>query len=124
MSLHVHVHVYVNQSNNPHHADKRPRLDQLHKLHISGRRIKIIQTLAPRWHFFGLQLNFDSNGSTVAVIRQRHLHDPESGCLDMFREWLKGNGVGPITWRKLAQLLEDFEEKKLAADIRMCFNIK
>ena len=37
MSLHVHVHVYVNQSNNPHHADKRPRLDQLHKqVNIGG----------------------------------------------------------------------------------------
>ena len=93
-------------------------------LHVSGRKIKIIQALAPKWHFFGYQLNFDPDGSTVDLIRQKHLNEPETACKEMFQEWFKGKGVKPVTWRKLAQLLEDFEYKKLAADIRMCFSIK
>ena len=104
-----------------YHADKRPTIAQLQLLHISGRRIEIIKTIAPRWHHFGDQLNFDSDGRTLDVIKKGHHDDPKSGCKEMFQWWLRGNGVQPVTWRTLAQLLEDSEYKRLADDIRVCF---
>jgi len=102
-------------------TDKRPTLRELQLLQFSGRRIEIIKTLAPRWQHFGDLLSFDSVGRNIDLIRARHPGDPESGCKEMFQMWLKGSGVGPATWRTLAQLLEDFEHKTLAADIRKCF---
>ena len=103
-------------------VDKRPTIGQLQLLCISGRKIEIIKTLAPRWQHFGNLLSFDSVGRNIDLIRARHPGDPESGCKEMFQMWLRGSGVGPATWRTLAQLLEDFEHKTLAADVRKYFN--
>ena len=102
-------------------ADKRPTIRELQLLRFSGRRIEIIKTLAPRWQHFGDLLSFDSVGRNIDLIRARHPGDPESGCKEMFQIWLKGCGMGPATWRTLAQLLEDFEHKTLAADVKMYF---
>ena len=115
--------IAVNHPNNPHHADKRPTIAQLQLLQVSGRKIKIIQTLAAEWNFFGYQLNFDSDGSAVDLINRRHPNDPEQCCKKMLQMWLRGNGVKPVTWRKLAELIEDFNYGTLAADIQLCFNI-
>ena len=65
----------VNHSNNTHHADKCPTIAQLQLLRVSGRRIKIIQTLASKWNFFGYQLNFDSDGRTVDLINRQYPND-------------------------------------------------
>jgi len=102
-------------------TDKRPTVRELQLLLFSGRRIEIIKTLAPRWQHFGTHLGFDSVGRNIDLIRERHPGDPESACKEMFQMWLKGCGVGPATWRTLAQLLEDFEHKILAADVRKHF---
>ena len=102
-------------------VDKRPTIGQLQLLCISGRKIEIIKTLAPRWQHFGNLRSFDSVGRNIDLIRARHPGDPESGCKEMFQMWLRGSGVGPATWRTLAQLLEDFEHKTLAADVRKHF---
>ena len=103
------------------HADKRPTIAQLQLLCISGRRIEIIKAIAPMWHHFGDQLNFDSNSRTIDLIRKRNDRDPETGCKEMFQEWLRGSGVAPVTWRTLAEVLEMSNYKNLAADIRMYF---
>jgi len=89
---------------------------------MSGRKIEIIKTLAPKWQHFGDLLNFDSNGRNIDLIRANNPNDQQSGCKQMFQLWLKGNGEGPATWRTLAQLLEKFEYKALAADVRKHFN--
>lgn len=102
-------------------ADKRPTISQLQLLHISGRRLEIIKAIAPRWHHFGGQLNFDSDSRLLDVIRKNHKDDCESGCKEMFQWWLRGKGEQPATWRTLAQLLEDSDYKRLADDVRMYF---
>ena len=107
---------------NPCLADKRPTIAQLQLLSLSGRRVEIIKSLAPRWHLFGDHLSFDSDSTTIDLIKEKHQGDPESGCKEMFQKWLKGEGVRPVNWRTLAQLLEDFEYKRLATDIRTYFN--
>ena len=102
-------------------ADKRPTIRELQLLRFSGRKIEIIKTLAPRWQHFGYLLSFDSVGRAIDLIRARHPGDPESGCKEMFQMWLKKGGGGPPTWRTLAQLLEDFDYKILAADVKKYF---
>ena len=104
-----------------HHADGEPTMSQLQLLHNSERKIEIIKTIAPRWHFFGSQLNFDSDNRTINVIKEKNKNDPESACQEMFQWWLRGQGDQPVSWRTLAQLLEDSGYKKLAADIRTHF---
>ena len=88
-------------------------------MELSGQQIEIIKTLAPKWHLFGDYLNFDSDGRNIDIIRKTCRGDPVDGCKAMFQMWLKGNGTEPATWRNLAQLLDRFGEKKLAAGIRI-----
>ena len=96
-----------NQCVHLHHADKHPTVSQLQLLHIRGRRVEIIREIAPRWHHFGDQLQFDSDSRLLKVIKENHKGDCESACKEMFQWWLKGKGVQPVSWRTLAQLLED-----------------
>ena len=99
-------------------TDTTPTLGKLSLLKTSGGKIRIIETVTPKWQKFGDQLEFDRSGTKLAVIKATHLTDPEACCRDMFRHWLDGNGVRPCSWRKLIELLEDCDLDDLAAGVR------
>ena len=88
-------------------------------MELSGQRVEIIKTLAPKWHLFGDYLSFDSDGTSIEILKVQYRGDPEGGCRAMFQMWLQGKGTEPVTWQNLAELLEKFGEKRLAAGIRI-----
>ena len=85
---------------------------------MSGKKIRIIETVTPKWQRLGDQLEFDKSGTKLAVIKATHSNDPEACCRDMFQHWLNGNGVKPCSWRKLIELLEDCDLEELAAEVQ------
>ena len=99
-------------------TDTTPTLGKLFLLKTSGGRIRIIETVTPKWQKFGYQLEFDGSGTKLDVIKATHPTDPEACCRDMFQHWLIGNGVRPCSWRKLIELLEDCDLDDLAAGVR------
>ena len=89
-----------------------------------GKRIKIIETVAPKWKTLGFQLEFDEFGSKLDTIKAKNNNDPEECCREMFQHWLKGSGVGPCSWRKLIELLEDCDFEVLAEQVNSYFSAK
>jgi hypothetical protein len=83
-----------------------------------GKKIKVIESVAPVWQSLGDLLEFDSSGSKLGLIKATHPNDPKECCRDMFQHWLNGNGVRPCSWGKLIELLEDCDLDDLAAGIR------
>ena len=99
--------------------DATPTLAKLAVLRTAGgKKIKIIERVAPFWQELGDQLDFDESGSRLALIKAEHPTNPVACCRAMFQHWLMGNGVTPCSWRMLIQLLNDVDKKGLAKDIK------
>ena len=85
---------------------------------VKGKKIKIIETVAPIWQILGDQLDFDESGSKVALIEVKYPTNPEACCRAMFQHWLNGNGVTPCSWRMLIKLLNALDKGILAQEIQ------
>ena len=95
-----------------------PSLAKLSVLRTAqGKKIKIIERVAPFWQRLGDQLDFDNSGSKLATIKADH-STSEACCRAMFQHWLSGNGLTPCSWRTLIDLLDDLDEVVLAQDIQ------
>ena len=86
-----------------------------------GKKIKIIETVAPKWQKLGDQFEFDECGSKLESIKTKNLGDPELCCREMLQHWLKGNGVRPCSWHKLVELLKDCDFEVLAEQVNSVF---
>ena len=101
------------------HSDAKPTLAKLHLLRTAqGKKIKIIERVAPFWQSVGDQLDFDDSGSKLALIKAEYPTNPEACCRAMFQHWLSGNGLTPCSWRTLIDLLDDLDEVVLAQEIQ------
>ena len=99
-------------------SDAKPTLAKLSLLRTTqGKKIKIIERVAPFWQRLGDQLDFDENGSKLETINADHTTS-KACCRAMFRHWLSGNGVTPCSWRTLIDLLDDLDEVVLAQEIQ------
>ena len=98
--------------------DTEPTLAKLSLLKSAdGKKIQIIKRVAPSWRNLGILLDFDSNGTELAIIDKKHHGDPESCCQAMFQCWLNGSGRGPHTWRTLIELIKDCDMEVLAIEV-------
>ena len=98
-------------------SDATPTLAKLAVLRTAnGKKIKIIERVAPFWQSLGDQLDFDESGSKLALIKADH-STSEACCRAMFQHWLNGNGITPYSWRTLIGLLDDLDEEVLAQEI-------
>jgi len=103
-------------------SDSKPRLAELVTLKTRrGQSVNVIKSLAPQWKQFGLCLDFDHTGQQLDLIEAEHAHESHrvvACCQEMFRHWLEGNGVQPVTWRTLIKLLVDCNELFLVKQIK------
>ena len=102
----------------------KPTLAQLQLMKTaSGERVKIINTVTPRWTSIGIQLNFDPDGQMLRLIEAEHKIKGEVACCErMFMHWLAGNGK-PATWGTLIELLEDLDYNHLAQQIKVALSL-
>ena len=101
------------------HADATPTLAKLSVLRtVQGKKIHIINRLAPCWHRLGALLDFDERGTQLDTIEKTHPTDPKTCCQAMFQHWMNGNGVKPCSWRTLIELLQDCDQQALAEEIQ------
>ena len=100
-------------------SDSEPRLAELITLKTrKGERVNIIEYLAPQWKQFGLCLDFDRTGRQLDLIEAEQSHRAVACCREMFKHWLEGNGVQPVTWRTLIELLDHCNERFLVEQIK------
>lgn len=97
-----------------------PRLAQLKVMRTpDGQKVEIIKGVASRWKDIGILLDFDATGKTLDRIQADMIHQGVvSCCQSMFQYWLQGNGVQPVTWSKLLEVLEDNDCGTLATDVK------
>ena len=62
-------------------------------------------------------LEFDGDGTQLDVIESKHPNDRPACCREMFKYWLAGNGVKPVSWKTLVSLLRNVEKNTLAEDL-------
>ena len=100
-------------------SDATPTLAKLSLLRTAGgKKIKIIERVAPSWQSLGDQLDFDESGSRLALIKAEYPTNPVACCRAMFQHWLNGNGVTPCSWRMLIELLDVLDQEVLAQEIQ------
>ena len=99
----------------------KPSIDQLSlfRSRNTGTHIKIINAVAPKWRQFAVLLDFDEDGTKIDHIQaEKAIHGPVECCTEMFKTWLRGEGKQPASWELLIELLDDFELKYLAQQVR------
>ena len=94
-----------------------PWLKELKCITSSGKRVKIIESVATKWKDFGALLDFDATGNHLNIIAETEREKPEECCQSMFQYWLEGHGV-PATWKKLIHILESCRLEVLAAEVK------
>ena len=114
---------YNNLSLSPDIPSAKPRLAELISLHTpKGKRVKIIESVAPVWRKVGAQLDFDPVGNRLRIIAESERDRPEECCQAMFQYWLDGNGVSS-TWSTLIGVLEDCDLNVVALEVKRALQI-
>ena len=95
-------------------------LAQLKVLRTPDRmKIETIKTVSSRWKDIGDLLNFDPIGAKLSQIEADKGKEGVEACTRaMFQYWLEGNGVRPVSWATLLDILEDSHFTALADQLR------
>ena len=102
---------------------EKPTLSKLKVLKTTtGEKIKIIESVAPKWKELGDLLDFDPEGRTLELIEANNqLKGPIAYCREMFVTWLQGKGR-EATWEVLIELLEDINQSELATKVKIALH--
>ena len=83
------------------------------------RRINIPQEIGIKYYQFGLLLLEDDTGARIQTLTHKHMKDAEQINMEVLQQWLAGRGKHPITWKTLAEVLQDIELNILAKEIEV-----
>ena len=59
----------------------------------------------------------DENGTKVEAFEATNLRNPEAINHDVFKDWLKGSGAQPVTWRTLVMALKKIGLSEVVAEM-------
>ena len=109
--------------NTPPLIAMKPTLAQLTTMKMKkGEKIKIIESVAPKWKNLGDLLDLDAEGRTLELIEANQQKDPIACCREMFVYWLKGKGW-EATWEVLIELLDDVDQSELAKKVKNALHL-
>ena len=97
-------------------TDTKPVLPQLLKFPGKSGIINIPEKIGPNVQTFGILLLEDENGAKVDAITKEE-KQVKDVVLTILKKWLRGEGVRPVTWRTLIQIMRDSEFDELANDV-------
>ena len=94
-----------------------PKLHQLDLLEGNGKRVKLINSVAPIWDRVALRLHFE--GCDIDQIMRDYPQQCAVASRTMFSDWLNGKGRRPTSWNTLIQALKEMgvELSKIATDL-------
>ena len=72
----------------------------------------------PENHDFGIFLLEDNNGDRTEAIVREHRDRTEDINRNIFRLWVRGEGLKPVSWATLVDVLQDMGLYILARDIK------
>ena len=112
--MHTHTHTDL---------DDRPTLPQILSFPSSKGNINLPRRIGNKYYTFGVLLLNDENGAKVEAFEATNLRNPEAINSDVFKEWLKGSGAQPVTWRTLVMALKKIGLSEVAAEIERVFGV-
>ena len=84
---------------------------------MASGRANLAQKIGTAYENFGILLLEDDNGDrTDAIVRELH-ERAEDINKRIFRLWVKGEGLQPVSWATLVGVLQDMGLNALAWDI-------
>ena len=71
-------------------------------------------------HFqnFGIIILTDDDGDRIDAIMREHQNRVEDINKSVFRSWVKGEGLKPVSWATLVDVLQEIGLNTLARDIK------
>ena len=94
-----------------------PTLRELISFPMSGRRVNLIEKIAPDYFMFGILLLEDDNGDQIIALEIELMKNAVNICRQIFMLWLKGKGKQPVTWSTLVTVLQEIDLNQLAQSI-------
>ena len=94
-----------------------PTLRKFINFPMTNGKVNLAQMIGTNFTNFGILLLEDENGDhTDAIVRESH---ERAGDINtkIFRLWVKGEGMQPVSWATLVSVLEDIGLNTLARDI-------
>ena len=71
-----------------------------------------------RFQIFGIIILEDDDGDRIDAIMREHRDRVEDINMSVFRSWVKGEGLKPVSWATLVDVLQDVGLNTLARDIK------
>jgi len=98
---------------------KRPTLPEMLAMpRRDGSKVNIPEQIGCECQKFGILLLHNENGQFVAnIIQDNKENGVEDVNISIIREWLKGKGRFPVSWRTLIKVLLEMKLKVLADDV-------
>ena len=95
---------------------KRPTLPEMLAMpRRDGIKVNIPEQIGCECQKFGILLLHNENGQFVAnIIQDNKENGVEDVNISIIREWLRGKGKSPVSWRTLIEVLCDMKLKVLA----------
>lgn len=85
---------------------------------MASGRVNLAETISTAYENFGILLLKDDNGDRTDAIVREHQQKAEDINKRIFRLWVKGEGLQPVSWATLVGVLQDMGLKTLAGDIQ------
>ena len=88
----------------------KPTLPTLIKFKCcDGSHVNIAEEIGIHYMEFGYLLLQDETGAKVDSITHKHRENPNAINLEIFRLWLNGAGLQPVSWKTLVDVLKDIK---------------
>ena len=94
-----------------------PTLREFIRFPMSGGKVNLAQAIGTKYTYFGVLLLEDDNGDRTDAIVSEFDKRAEDINAKIFRLWVKGEGLQPVSWATLVGVLQDMELNTLATDI-------
>ena len=82
-----------------------PTLREL--LSFSDKKVNFAQKIGVNYLKFGIFLLEDSNADITYALEKEHQMKAEEINMAIFKQWLEGKGVKPVTWSTLVTVLKN-----------------
>ena len=96
----------------------QPSVKHLLKFPSKGKHINFITKCSFNYRNLGIWLLDDENANIVESLEIEYHYNAERITTEIFKRWIRGDGLKPISWDALVQLLQDADLHNLAVELQ------
>ena len=96
----------------------KPSVQLLLTFPSKGGHINLIKKCSFKYYNLGILLLDDENTNEVDSLEFKHNKDPERITTEIFNIWIRGDGLKPISWDALVQVLQNVDLHNLADELQ------